>query len=153
MNYIDIGFVVATCIAAIVGIKRGLLKQFVELLGIVIVFVGSCWFVPVLQNYLDWDVRLIYLACVGAFGFVYSIISTIMEKMISKTTPTPFNRFLGATFSIMSLYLIGCVLLEGLTILSIELNFNVGFLQNSWVITNIYGDNPVIEWLKTFFTK
>ena len=42
MNYIDIGFVVATCIAAIVGIKRGLLKQFVELLGIVIVFVGSC---------------------------------------------------------------------------------------------------------------
>lgn len=160
LDYVIIGIL---CIGAIVGLCRKLCRTLFDLIGIVVVGIGTAylsrfpmkWFGFISST--TWRAFAALAVTLIVVSVVYAVVAHFVKKpILKKNFPSVVSRLLGMVLSVVCVYLVMSVTI------SILLNANVSLvaklrdmlgaqLTDSWIVNKVYGNNFFGDWLLKVF--
>ena len=160
MNVLDFVILAILAISMIVGLFKGLLKQLLTVVGIIVVAMLTATVAPFVQS---WFVNIIpnegTRAAVAMFASLillavaYGVLAWLLGKLLKKIKIFKvLDKILGGAMGIAVVYLVFSV------IFAVILDTNENFLpsiknsvgdafQNGWFGTHIYAKNPFGTWI------
>lgn len=159
-DYVIIGVL---CIGAIVGLCRKLCKTLFDLVGIVVVGIGTAYLSRFPMKWFGFISSTTWRACAAlavtliVVAVVYAVVAHFVKKPFLKMKfPSVLSRLLGMVLGAVCVYAIMSVTV------SILLNANVSLvvklrdmlgnqLADSWIVNKVYGNNFFGDWLLKVF--
>lgn len=145
MTVLDFVILAILAISMIIGFFKGLLKQVLTLVGIIVVALLTATFSPMVQS---WFVKLIendnvrvavaMFATLIILSVVYGVIAWLIGKLLKKVTIIKIlDKILGGLMGILVVYFVFAV------IFAVFLDTNPNFLKN---LKNLLGDSFENGW-------
>lgn len=154
MNVFDWIFIGFILIALISGLRKGAIKQALGIAGIFVITIGARYLSPLMQDWLtglldsaELAASISFIASMVVIGIVYGILCGMITKIINKI---PFvgklNKFLGAIVAVAGVYFAVAVIINVLRFFSSG-EGTMAFLDDSWIVNNIYKNNFFGDWV------
>ena len=151
MDIVRIGIGIILLVFFIIGLKRGLIRQVLEVLGLIAAFIGSFYLAHYLAVYIDskivlsYRIALIIAAVVIFIGIIilFYFLGLSLQKFFKMTILGAFDRIMGGIFgAVKGVLLISLVLV---IILSIPLDWDFkDQIRDDAVTGAIYPVLPVL---------
>jgi len=160
MDYVIIGL---AAIGAIVGFCKKTCKTLFDLVGFVVVGIGSAYLSRFPYKWFGFISSATWRACAAlaatviVVSLVYAVVAHFIKKPFLKMKmPSLLSRLLGMALGVVCVYVLVSVLL------SVLLNANVSFvvklremlgtqLTDSWIVNRVYANNFFCDWLVKLF--
>lgn len=160
IDYVIIGMV---AIGAIVGLCRKLCKMLFDLIGIILVGIGTAYLSRFPYRWFGFIESTTWRACAAlaatliVFSVVCGVVAYFLKKpFLKKQFPSILSRLLGMVLGAVCIYAVVSVLI------SVLLNANVSFvaqlremlgtqLADSWIVNHVYANNFFGDWLVEAF--
>jgi len=130
-SVIDIVIVIIIFYFLLSGIRRGLIRQILDVLGIIAAFIGSFYLAHRLAAYLESSMELSYNICLIMSAVIlfigiiilFHFISLTLKKLINMTILGSFDRIMGGLFGAIKGLLFSSLIL----VILFSLPINPGF--------------------------
>ena len=160
MNYIDYIFIAIAVVGLVVGLWKGLIKQVLGIVGVIVVAALTATVEPYVQNWLvntsmSEGTRNVVamLGAVVLLSVAYSLLALLIGKLLKKVKIiNALDRILGAVVGVATVYFVFAVVFALFTntgdsflpLLKSKLGDSI---TNSWVVTHIYKNNFFGKWI------
>ncbi len=151
MEIIRIGIGIILLVFFIIGLKRGLIRQVLEVLGLIAAFIGSFYLAHYLAAYIDSKIDLSYrIALVIAAVLIFAGIVVLfyflglsLQKFFKMTILGAFDRLMGGVFGAVK----GVLLISLVLVIVLSIPVDWGFqdqIREDAVTGSIYPVLPVL---------
>ena len=160
MNVLDYVFLALVAVAFILGLFKGLIRQILTIVGVILVAALTATVEPYVQSWfvntsMDEGTRNVVamIATVILLTVAYALLALLITKLLKKVKIIgALDRILGGVLGLAVVYLVFAV------IFALILNTEDGFLpliksfageafQTSWIGEHIYGNNFFGDWI------
>ncbi len=151
-DFIVIGFAI---FAFIRGIRKGAVKQVLGIAGIFVITIGARYLAPLMQEWLislldsaELASSISFIVAMIAIGIVYGILCGIASKIINNIPLVgKLNKILGAIAGVAGIYFVAAVIIKVLQFIGASGEKPLAFLEESWVVNNVYSNNFFGDWI------